>query len=163
MSVTSELCAGCGRSIGPGDVACPGCGRPLGRGGEVPPGWAVAPGTASPAIALSAADGPARGASSPPPADPFRPAGVGAPGTSGEEPPRPAYVLGGPNWRLRPRVAPGAAAAQSTMPRVAFTRPVAAAAPRRSARVLFWSLVGAILATSAAALVILAVHVVRHH
>jgi hypothetical protein len=160
------MCAGCGRETPGGGVACPGCGRALSQGLSVPPGWGVSE-TATDEVTAPrwrlAGLETARPAQGPnetmprTPAELFRP----APGRDGgaealdREPLRP----GGTGWRIRgqqPTLVFAAPAAS-----VADTVDAPALTPRIASRLLSWALIGGILATSSAAVILLAVHMIR--
>ena len=157
----SELCAGCGRAISGDPVSCPGCGRPLAKGSEVPPGWNVTlyatstlPGT--PRWRLAGIDT-ARPPESPEdtvprtPAELFRPASP-ADDTLEIDP----TVPGGPGWRVRAR-----RPRQLTWTPAAATAAAATAVTSTASRIVYWALVGGILATSSASVLLLTMHMVR--
>lgn len=155
--MTTGACPGCGRAIDAADVSCPGCDRSLGQGAAVPPGWDVTISATStlpgaPRWRLAGIDTarptePAQATSARSPAELFRP--------------RPEDTVdldpagGGPGWRVRDR-----------QPRALTWTPAAAAAAavtvtRAASRMVYWALVGGILATSSAAVMLLALHMVR--
>jgi hypothetical protein len=154
-----ERCPGCGRETEKAEIACPGCGRALSRGTMVPPGWGVsATATAAGAAAVTAprwqlagleTARPTQGPNDTMPRTPaelFRPPRTGGDAT--------AVQSGGPGWRVRRQG-----------PTLLFTPPAAttvvAAASRTASRFVYWALVGGILASSSAAVFLLAVHMVR--
>jgi hypothetical protein len=155
-----DVCAGCGRAIAGDPVSCAGCGRPLERGTGVPPGWGVTVSATAtlprtPRWRLAGIDTarPETAENTVPrtPAELFRPPSTGE-DTVEMEP----AVPGGPGWHVRPR-----------QPRPLRWTPAAAAVvaatsvTRTASRIAYWALVGGILATSSAAVLLLTVHMVR--
>jgi len=153
--VNGVLCEGCGRAGGELEVFCPACGRPLpGRVAEpsaaTPPGWLLASGRGSaasffeplPAVAVAQAD-----------------------------PLAPARTTRGWNVRVNARaeVTPDTAAEAVAAEAAAEPEPEAAAAPaeaeagavRPRLRVLYVPLLALIVLSSAAAVLLLVLHVLR--
>ena len=157
--MTHDHCAGCGREISGEPVSCPGCGRPLDRGSEVPPGWevtisAVAPLPRTPRWRLAGIET-ARPTESPHDTAPQTPAELFRPASPAEETAElDPTVAGGRGWRVRAR-----------QPRALAWTPAAASAAtvmtRTASRIVYWALVGGILATSSAAVLLLTMHLVR--
>ena len=156
----SELCAGCGRAISGDPVSCPGCGRPLAKGSEVPPGWNVTlyakstlPGT--PRWRLAGIDT-ARPPESPEDTIPRTPAELFRPASPADDALEiDPTVPGGPGWRVRarrPRELAWTPAAVTVM---------ATTVTSTASRIVYWVLVGGILATSSAAVLLLTMHLVR--
>jgi hypothetical protein len=178
---TEARCMGCGRNLVDGAISCGGCGRPLASSaGDVPPGWVMATGPQAGAAARAEAaameaplDNPFMMPGAPrPPQHPnggtrnggTSPQPLAAQADAESDAGRPTYVLN-PSWRLRPRVAPGAKEANSTVPQFTVPALPPPPAPRRRSRwatSLYWALVGGILATSGAAFVILTLHFIAH-
>lgn len=155
--MTTDFCPGCGRAIGAEQVSCPGCSRALHRGSDIPPGWEVtvsshstiprAPRWRLAGIATARPLETVEDTAPRAPAELFRP----RPEDTVDLDPAAARRSG---WRVREQQArplswtPAVTAAASTMTRTA-------------SRMVYWALVGGILATSSAAVLLLTLHMVR--
>lgn len=167
--VRAVICEGCGRRAGAGERSCPACGRPLpgAEASDAPLGWVTAP----LAVTGPGEEGEPAGAAAVPAEDEdesslFLPEAVraerghareGAGGPPPDRASRPVDLPGGTGWRVRASAFPAAPEAATPAEAAAPPRPPRASLPGW----VYPVLVGAILATSLGAALLVALHVLR--